>query len=70
MGLFKVAIFGSFDRLDISLAVAGILTGLCTMPGPFVARRLLTLLPAHVHAWEMEVVVVAGSAEFLWRVCF
>jgi uncharacterized membrane protein YfcA len=67
MGLFKVAIFGSFDRLDVSLAVAGLLIGLCTMPGAFVARRLLTLIPAHVHVWVMEVVVVAGGLGVLTK---
>ena len=67
MGLFKVVIFGGFDRLDGSLAIAGLLIGLCTMPGAFVARRLLTLIPAHVHTLVMEVVVVIGGAGFLWR---
>jgi uncharacterized membrane protein YfcA len=67
MGLFKVAIFGSFARLDASLAVAGVLIGLCTMPGAFVARRLLELIPAHIHVWSMEVVVAVGGAGFLWR---
>ncbi len=67
MGLSKVAIFGGFDRLDPSLAVAGLVIGLCTMPGAFVARRLLDLIPAHVHVWTMEVVVMAGGAGFLWR---
>lgn len=67
MGLSKVAIFGGFDRLDPSLAVAGLLIGLCTMPGAFVARRLLDRIPARVHVRVMEAVVVAGGAGFLWR---
>lgn len=67
MGLFKVAVFGGFDRLDSSLTVAGLLIGLCTTPGAFVARRLLTLIPAHVHVWVMEVVIAAGGLGFLWR---
>jgi uncharacterized protein len=67
MGLFKVAIFGGFDRLDAALTVAGLLIGLCTMPGAFVARRLLKSIPARVHVWVMEVVVVAGGLGFLWR---
>lgn len=67
MGVFKVAIFGSFDRLDMSLAVAGLLIGACTMPGAFVARRLLERIPAHVHVRVMELVVAAGGVGFLWR---
>ncbi len=67
MGLFKVAIFGSLARLDASLAVAGILIGLCTMPGAFVARRLLNLIPPRLHTAAMETVVVLGGVGFLWR---
>jgi len=67
MGLFKVAIFGGFARLDASLAIAGLLIGLCTTPGAFVARRLLTLIPAGVHTLLMEAVVLVGGAGFVWR---
>jgi uncharacterized membrane protein YfcA len=67
MGAFKVAVFGGFARLDASLAVAGVLVGACTMPGAFVARRVLNLIPAHVHARVMEAVVVFGGVSFLWR---
>ncbi len=67
LGVFKVAVFGGFDRLDGSLAIIGALVGLCTLPGAFVARRLLTLIPARVHAFAMEGVVVIGGAAFLWR---
>lgn len=67
MGLFKVAIFGGLARLDVPLAVAGIVIGLCTMPGAFVARRLLNLIPARVHTAVMEAVVVLGGCGFLWR---
>ena len=67
MGVFKVALFGSLARLDASLAVAGLLIGLCTMPGAFVARRLLNLIPARIHTAVMEAVVVFGGCGFLWR---
>jgi uncharacterized protein len=67
MGAFKVVVFGSFERLDASLAVAGVLVGACTMPGAFVARRVLNLIPARIHARVMEAVVVFGGVSFLWR---
>lgn len=67
MGLFKVAVFGGFARLDVDLVVAGLLIGLCTMPGAFVARRLLDLIPARIHALVMDTVVVIGGIGFLWR---
>jgi uncharacterized membrane protein YfcA len=67
MGLGKVVLFGSLARLDGQLAIAGVLVGLCTVPGAFVARRLLHRIPAGVHAAVMEFVVLAGGAGFLWR---
>jgi uncharacterized membrane protein YfcA len=67
MGLAKVALFGGFARLDAQLAAAGLLIGLCTAPGAFVARWLLARIPLKVHTVIMEMVVLAGGAGFLWR---
>jgi len=67
LGIAKVAVFGGFNRLDASLALAGLLVGLCTAPGAFVARRLLTLIPQRIHTGVMETVVVIGACGFLWR---
>lgn len=63
----KVILFGGVARLDASLALAGVLVGLCTTPGAFVARRLLNLIPQRVHTRVMEAVVVVGALAFLWR---
>lgn len=63
----KVIVFGGLARLDAALALAGLLVGLCTAPGAFVARRLLDAIPQHVHARIMEAVVVVGACGFLWR---
>lgn len=65
--LAKVAVFGGFSRLDAPLALAGLLVGLCTTPGAFVARRLLDVIPPGVHARVMEAVVLVGACGFLWR---
>lgn len=67
MGVAKVALFGGVARLDAGLALAGVLIGLCTVPGAFVARRLLALISLQVHTVVMEIVVLAGGAGFLWR---
>jgi uncharacterized membrane protein YfcA len=67
MGLAKVALFGGFARLDLQLGGAGLLIGLCTAPGAFVARWLLARMPLKVHTVMMEMVVLAGGAGFLWR---
>lgn len=67
MGFAKVALFGGFARLDLQLGAAGLLIGLCTAPGAFVARWLLARIPLKVHTVMMEIVVLAGGAGFLWR---
>lgn len=67
MGLAKVALFGGFARLDLQLGAAGLLIGIATVPGAFVARWLLAHIPLKVHTVMMEFVVLAGGAGFLWR---
>lgn len=67
MGLAKITIFGGLAALDAELAATGVLVGLCTAPGAFIARRMLQHIPAGVHAWIMEAVVVAGAVVLLWR---
>ena len=67
MGVAKVALFGGVSRLDAALAVTGVVVGLCTTPGAFVARAILTRLPQRLHTRLMEAVVVCGGLGFLWR---
>lgn len=67
MGLAKVALFGSLTALNLELAVIGLLVGLCTVPGAFIARALLKRIPAGIHAWFMELIVVAAAIVLLWR---
>jgi uncharacterized membrane protein YfcA len=67
LSLTKALLFGGTARLDASLLVTGVLVGLCTAPGAFVARAILTRLPQQLHLRIMETVVVLGGLGFLWR---
>jgi uncharacterized membrane protein YfcA len=67
MNILKIAIFGGSSLLNQELVLAGILIGLCTVPGAFIARRIMDRLPIHVHVWIMEAVIIAGGLSFLWR---
>lgn len=67
MSLAKVLLFGGAARLDAALAVTGVLIGLCTAPGAFVARAILVRMPQRLHLRIMEAVVVCGGLGFLWR---
>lgn len=67
MGAAKVVLFGSLAELDLRLALLGLLVGLFTAPGAFLARALLRRIPAGVHAWFMELIVVVGAIVLLSR---
>ncbi len=67
MGLAKVALFGKLAALNLELALVGFLVGSFTAPGAFFARALLKRIPAGVHAWFMEAVVIAGAVALLWH---
>jgi hypothetical protein len=67
LGLAKVALFGRLAALNLELAAVGLLVGLFTAPGAFLARAILRRIPAGVHAWIMEGVVVAGALALLWH---
>jgi uncharacterized membrane protein YfcA len=67
MGLAKVVLFGKLAALNVELALIGLLVGLFTAPGAFLARALLRRIPAGVHAWFMELIVAAGAIALLWH---
>ncbi|MCX7167262.1 MAG: sulfite exporter TauE/SafE family protein [Rhodocyclales bacterium] len=65
MGIAKIALFGGVSILNPDLAAVGLLVGLCTFPGAFVARRIMSSIPARIHAWIMELVVIVGAVVLL-----
>jgi uncharacterized protein len=66
MNLAKMAIFTGAQRVDAQIAVAGILVGLCTVPGAFTARWLLKHVSMRAHAVIMDAIILVGGAGFLW----
>lgn len=67
LGFAKVLLFGKVAVLNLELALVGLLVGVCTAPGAFLARALMKHIPAGVHAGIMEAVVVAGALALLWH---
>lgn len=67
VNLLKMIVFGRAAALDLEMLLAGMLIGACTAPGAFVARRLLRVMPMHVHVAVMEGLVVVGGLSLLWR---
>lgn len=67
INLTKLAVFGTSNLYDAKLVFAGILIGLCTTPGAFVARWLMQRLSLKVHGIIMDAVVLAGGVALLWQ---
>lgn len=67
INILKMTVFGGTSLLNGNLLLAGVLIGLCTLPGAFIARRIVDRLPVHVHVWIMEAIVIAGGASFVWQ---
>ena len=67
LAVTKISVFSGTAKLNADLAAVGLLVGLCTAPGGFIARRLLQHIPLRIHAWVMEVVVLFGGLTFLWQ---
>ena len=65
--IIKAVMFSSFDLLDQSGFIVGLLVGAATIPGAFVARWMITNLSANVHVWIIETMVVIAGVSFLWR---
>ncbi len=63
----KSAMFSSFELLDQRGFMIGILIGIATIPGAFVARWLITRLSASVHVIIIEAMVIVAGLSFLWR---
>lgn len=61
LAVIKIGVFSGLAKINTDLAAVGLLIGLCTAPGGFIARWLLYHIPLHVHAWIMETMVVIGA---------
>lgn len=65
--VFRVVTFGSLDALTPPVAVAGVLMGLCTIPGTWVAAWLMRRTSLRVHTALIEAFVVLAGLGFIWR---
>ena len=62
----KSSVFGKFDLLTPENITAGILIGVCSIPGMYIGRWLLRRTPVRIHVGFVECIVVLGSLNFLW----
>lgn len=67
INVLKMVVFGSAGLLGPGLLIAGLLIGLCTIPGPFVARWLMRRMSLRVHTLMMDGLILTGGLMLLWR---
>lgn len=61
LGFAKVTVFQTGGLLALSHWVMAVLIGLCSLPGAFFAKHLLTRLPGRAHILMLDGVVVLGG---------
>lgn len=62
----KAAVFGGFSVLDPGLAVAGLMVGLCTVPGNLTGRWIVRRTAIRVHILVVESVILVGGCYFIF----
>lgn len=61
IGLARAGTFGWNGALPGPLLVFALLVGLATVPGGFVAKRIIDILPVRIHTLMLEAVIVIGG---------
>ncbi|WP_029355489.1 sulfite exporter TauE/SafE family protein [Bosea sp. 117] len=64
--LAKVGMFVILGVLDMQLFLAGVMIGLCMIPGAYGARWLIRRLHVHVHTAIIEALVAFSGISFIW----
>lgn len=67
IGLAKASTFASLGALPPSLVIFALLVGLATVPGAFVAKRILDHLPLRLHTALLDAVVIFGGGAMIAR---
>jgi len=67
VNLTKALFFGRVNLLDRELVVAGLLIGLCMVPGAYFARRVVMQLGLRVHTYLMEGLLLACGVVYVGR---
>ncbi|MEX2449405.1 MAG: sulfite exporter TauE/SafE family protein [Rhodospirillales bacterium] len=62
----KTLVFGKFTLLTPEHIAAGVLIGLCSIPGTYVGRWIVRRTPIRIHTGFVEAVVILGAVNFLW----
>jgi uncharacterized membrane protein YfcA len=62
ISIVKVSVYGLAGAVDAQVVALALLIGIVALPGAFLARAFVELMPVHVHTAILDVVVLAGGA--------
>jgi uncharacterized membrane protein YfcA len=62
IGIVKVSVFGFGGVVGAQVVAFGLLIGLVALPGAFLAKAFVDLMPLHLHTAILDAVVIAGGA--------
>jgi uncharacterized membrane protein YfcA len=57
----QAAVFGIAGAIDARVIVVALLIGACSVPGAFLARRIVDRLPVQLHAAVLDAVILIGG---------
>lgn len=67
LNVTKSLVFGASPLLGTEQILKGLLIGLCTMPGAYSGRWIVSHTPIRLHTRYLEAVILAGAVYFLWQ---
>ncbi len=67
LNVARLMVFNHEQLISPVVIMQGVLIGLCTVPGSFVARYAVKRLSAKVHIGIIEAIILIGSLLFFWR---
>ena len=65
--IVKTITFGTLAVLSTDIVIVGVVVGVFTMPGVYVARSILRRTSVRMHTLIVEVMIIAGGISFVWR---
>ena len=60
--LVQTTVFGVAGVIDVKVIAVAALIGLCSIPGAFLARRIVDRLPVRLHTGILDAVILIGGA--------
>ncbi|NQV99317.1 MAG: sulfite exporter TauE/SafE family protein [Rhodospirillales bacterium] len=70
LNITKTIVFGASPLLTLPLFAAGLVMGLCTIPGAYAGRWVLRKTPIRIHTLLTEMVILVGAFFFISRAIF